>query len=776
MGSYLAFDTETYLIQEGMVTPPMVCLTMADHQRNTHGASTGDADLEHFTASLFEPGFLLLGQNCSFDLAVICQQFPHLIPKVWAKLEAGEVQDIRIRDMLLNLGTHGKLKYLYLPDGSKDVIKYSLEAMVARYLGVDLSAEKNMEDAWRLRYNELDGIPFYDFPEDAQQYAISDSIYVLDIYECQEAKRREIQEERGLDLLVPAAFQTAVDFALTLITARGMAVNAEKVREVEAMLNEEYHDLSKFPLLVETGIIRKPEPARVHSRQLKKVKEMLDDRDPLEHREFLEEEGIIFVAPKPASRNKKALVEVIEKVCAETRTEVKKTPKGGVSTDAEVLMNLAPYSPIIKEYQDRMALDKLVTTEMPAFHWQDKIAEVLHFNYNIMLETGRTSSFGGKHYPGRNGQQVDPRTRPCFVPRRGYWLLSSDYSALELCSTGHITKQLLGESDHHRLLSAGYDPHAFLGAQLARALHDEFQETCREMGISVDRDAIYEFFLTLKIHKKPVLRKFFKHWRKFAKPVGLGYPGGLGAKTFVTLAHKKYKVDLVEEAGKLPEEFFDEFVFHSTVIWHGKRMGLVEEDQVSEWTPKLKAIAFAQHLKEIWFATYTEMRSYFKRVTKNIDEFNTRKVIDPDTDEEKAESALCYTSPMGMHRANCTYTKAANGEVMQTPSAEGFKIAFFNVVRACHDPSRDSILHAFDCHVVNEIHDEILVEVPDNVYDANKCVREVQKIMEESMGMVLFSLPIKTEAALMRAWNKDAEPTLNDEGLLVPWEPKEEDE
>ena len=44
--------------------------------------------------------------------------------------------------------------------------------------------------------------------------------------------------------------------------------------------------------------------------------------------------------------------------------------------------------------------------------------------------------------------------------------------------------------------------------------------------------------------------------------------------------------------------------------------------------------------------------------------------------------------------------------------------------------------------------------------------------MIEGMKSVVPDVAIKAEPALMRYWYKKAEPVFNDEGLLIPWEPK----
>lgn len=52
--------------------------------------------------------------------------------------------------------------------------KAGLDALVARYLGLDLSKDKKGADSWRKRYGELIGVPVDEWPEDALRYARED--------------------------------------------------------------------------------------------------------------------------------------------------------------------------------------------------------------------------------------------------------------------------------------------------------------------------------------------------------------------------------------------------------------------------------------------------------------------------------------------------------------------------------------------------------------------------------------------------------------------------
>lgn len=786
----VAFDFETHLISPDSLFPPAVCLSVAtvgaDGQIESFGVSTADSEFDRIVEELFKPGHLLVGQNVHYDIGVAERHMKGALTEdVWRKLHSAEITDTRIREMLINLGTHGHLTNLFLPDGTTERITYGLDDLVLHYLGVDLSAEKTESDAWRLRYKELDGVPWDEFPRDAQRYAQLDAVYTLQVYLAQEKRHEMIQRERDVDCLVLDRFQTAADFALAEISDVGSPINPDTVHEVEAMLLKEFHAPEKTNHLIEAGILRAAQPAQVYARQMKRAITLLVDNnlegDPLEHRAFLEENGIKFKKPTTPSTDTKKLKAHVEALCKEHGFPVKRTAGGDVSTDKEVLVTLGPVDAVMGQYQDRQKLAKLVSTELPALYYhyegeeEPRVADRVFFNYNILVETGRTSSFGNSKQskkkatrPACNGQQRDPRIRPCFEPDEGFWYLSVDYSALELVSTAQTTFDILGYSKHREKINQGYDLHSYLGAQLALFLHDDFRELCHEQGVQGDPDAVYELFRACKTHESEKVQAFFKHWRKFAKPVGLGYPGGLGARTFLEFAKSTYDVDVAEIASHMED---DEFEITGTLLWHAKRMGITEEN--FKWTRYLKGLALAIKLKDIWLRTYPEMVDYFKYVNDKMKDPFNREL--GQWDDGRAMDGLCYTTPMGMHRAACTFTKAANGRAMQSPSAEGAKIAIFNTVRECLDPSQRSVLLKHGCKTVNFVHDELILQVPANSKIATECAKRVQRVMEESMEMVMCDVKVTTEACLMERWDKGAEPVIED-GLLVPWKPKEEEE
>lgn len=738
----LAFDTETWPIGPGNVAPKVVCSSYAMRvQDKAESVLIGNGDAEFRNRiwwMLSEPGLIMVGQNIAFDLAVICRAFPEFEPRIWEKLEAGEITDTMIREKLLNLSTHGNLEAV---QGAK--ISYALDALVMKYLGRDISADKEGDDAWRLNYWQLDGKPVSAYPDEAVEYAQHDALYTLLVYEQQQLL---VRSESGPASLSTEFFHTAAHFALYCMTMAGMAVDKDKLAEIEAMLAIELHE-SKLDLLLLEGIMRQSEPERVYSKQRRKACEIVGCEDAqldelatdADVRAVLIESGVKFKEAVATSICKEKLQAKVKEICEAYDIPIKMTDGGKsgnkqVSTDSEVMDNVADWDPALAQYQHRQSLQKLVTTEVPRMKWDGKTADFVHFNFDVLKETGRTSSYAGSLYPSANGQQMHPMIRPAYKSRDGYALCSSDYNTLELVTTAQRTFSMFGWSKMRDLINAGVDLHGYLGGQLALKLDADFRALCIENGIASDAMEVYTQFALCKKHENEAVRDFYGHWRKFAKPVGLGFPGGLGAETFIEFAKKNYGVDIVKITGS-----------HE------------------------KAVLLAKELKAIWLDTFPEMQLYFAWVSKaTIDAENP---IIGYWDEPKNEEPIvgqCYTSPMGMYRAGTTYCGVANGYAMQTPAAEGAKAAVFMVVRACRDASLGSILYG--CIPIDFVHDELILDVPLDDKTHERCM-EIGRLMVEAMQLICPDVAIKAQPCLMLRWDKRAEPVFDANKRLTIWTP-----
>lgn len=759
--NYIAWDSETFRFSEGNMLPKMVCASFAYRDEDgsviTKLIGNGpDEDLEGFLRWLFtQTDFKLITQNGAYDYGVAMATFPDLAPIIWELIFSGRCTDTLWREKLLNLSTSGRLDKVPMPDGSTVRVGYSLGDFVMKYHGLDRSEDKIGEDIWRINYQVLDGWHSEEYPEGAAGYALQDATDTLAVYESQDERK----DEWSMASTETEEFQLLKSFTLMLMTAWGMEGNPEAIDKMEAGVNEVIEQ--NKDLLEAEGILR---PDNIVGPPMKKnfdaacallPTQYVEGMDWTPYADAMKAQGIKFKksTAKPGSKDTKRLqayVAALYKRLGEIPTE---TPAGAICLDAEVKEYLAGKDEVMAQLCERESLSKLTSQMIPAL----RSGRIIHPSYNAILETGRTSSYdGGKPrkggdglrlYPSVNIQQIpnkitgrkttdaegnvsqvsfDPRR--CFKARDGRVFFDVDFSGLELACTGFITDQLFGESVHLERYNAGFDLHAYLGAQLAigvdKDMAAEFGQACRAEGIISDPVEVYYAFKELSGHEDPAVKKFYKHYRNFAKPVGLGFPGGLGAATMVDFARKTYWVNMTEEE--------------------------------------------AAEFKEMWLEVYPEMVLFFQWINTQIDEYNEGQ----NHKFGRPEDLYFYESPMGMIRRGASFCAGANGKVMQTPGAEAAMTGAAFVSRACYDPSQESVL--FGCRPIAFVHDQIIGETTtDPELWAPQC-EEAARLMREGAETVLHTVKMRTDEALLTTeWTKDAEPVRNEAGILIPFIPQD---
>lgn len=741
------FDWESHLIGPGQVIPKGVCLSIAfegtpGEAPQTELGTTGDAgSIEPMLDALFppEPPFpsaedfdppegtrplLAVAHNAAFDLAQSLRYAPNKVTDIFNAIEQGRVHCTKIREKLLNLTLHGMIDYL-TEDESSGNIDYSQAGLLKAYTGVDKSALKEGDDIWRLNYSMLDGKPMSEWPPDAISYAIGDSVDCLIIHEHQERRRLQCIEERGIDPFLTQDFRVMADFCLYLQTAWGVMVDPVEKQKVEAFLLEELKP-ERLQLIIAAGILRPAEEPRPFKKGAKNP-----DGSPK------------MTKGKEESVNKKVFAQYVMDLAAKDPEMMEglkytaptdKFPDGQLQLDKAFLEDWADSDPTLSEYAHRQSLQKLVTTEIPRMNWEDKTAPIIYSNYDILKVSGRTSSYAGKKplYPSFNSQNVHPRVRNIVVPRPGTLLFGIDIASMELCTLAQKCLDLFGHSVMADKINAGEDLHAFLGAQIAYASHQGFHDWCDEQGATTTDQRAALFGATAKGDADE--QTFFKHYRKLAKPTGLGYPGGLGARKFIAYAKSTFGVVIDLETAKM--------------------------------------------LKEVWLDTFPEMVEYFEYVnTMCVDPNHDAVMVEVDG-KPRRNVKYAYTTSFGMHRPNCNYCAIANGMGLQSNSAEGAITGNANIVRACFDPSLGSILYGGAVRPILFIHDENVGEIEEgdgseealNLRHAR--IVEMQRIMQESMRLVTPGVASRTAAVLMRRWDKNAEPVFDAQGRLTVWEPK----
>lgn len=440
-----------------------------------------------------------------------------------------------------------------------------------------------------------------------------------------------------------------------------------------------------------------------------------------------------------------------------------------LTTAAEWSETFADRDPLLTLWTEREKLKKIINEYLPKMYYTDENentypAEILRSAYGPLVLTGRSHSWASSLYPSRSDQTVDPRVRPCTIPRDGNVIVSTDYNGMELGTLAQRCFNLFGHSELANKINDGIDTHAFLAAQIAYNLDPTFRKILDEgtvkgtdyIGVQ-NKDDIYSGFSQTKgadkkclsdafviLYKADYFKKkgealegdvtwanFFKYYRTMAKPVNLGYPGMLGAATQCKIAKAAYGVELTKE--------------------------------------------LAVTLKGIWLETYPEMVQYLEYVKKQCFDGYHMPIMEEDEDGvEKQRKYYAYDTPRGMHRAKCGICEAANGQALQAPSAEGALDGLYEVQRACWLAKEGDILYL--TMPIMFIHDEIVWECPDDDKVGQRA-RAIEAIMVQCMEKITPNVKAGAESAAMRRWSKFAEPIWSEDGLtLSVWEPEEKED
>ncbi len=458
--AYVAIDFETYLISNEFPIPKPVCLSWAEKDKS--GLLIGK-DMGSFLKDKLENKVLLIAHNATFELLVIYEHFPALRDLLIEHLDSGLFFCTMLYQQLLdNLS-------------KKETGDKSLAGLLLKYYNKDISEDKKNPNAWRLRYNELDGINLSDWPKEAKDYAISDSIYAKNVYETQNRTNENI------------IYKTHIfaSFVLNLFASRGMLINKDRVKlldeEICNILNPTYEQLES------QGFMKRDKKGKL-------------------------------------SKNVKILQEYI----GDNFDKLMKTDKGAIQVSGEAFdfYQLEKEDEIIKMFKAIGQYEKAKT----AFVARLKTADpVIRTSYNAIVRSGRTSSRASNTYPSVNIQQ-QPRglkgvtwdIRNCYVPRPGFKLVTIDYNNLELLSCAHQTYSHFGYGNMHDIINSGNQP---------TDLHSVF--ACELMSSDTKRNISYDEFIKNKKEDG------WKGYRSKGKPVTLGVPGGMGYDTIRTQFNKE---------------------------------------------------------------------------------------------------------------------------------------------------------------------------------------------------------------------------------------------
>jgi DNA polymerase-1 len=629
------YDTETYPIRPGLLAPKLVCLQSAKNKTPVKIELAQDclSTLE----STLSSDCLLVAHNGAYDQVVTAREFPHLLPMWFKALGEGRGRDTMIKERLIYIA-NGSLQDRLAPG------TFALDGLVKRYLGVGMDKG---EDSWRLRYALLADTPVANWPSAAYKYAHDDVALLRGVYE------KQLEEDTPDEW-----FHVAAAFVLQLATVWGMKTDPVTVSWVETALLTSQEAAQN--MLIDAGLFSDGS-----------VKQ---DRVQAAVEAAFKSAGKEPPRTNPTARN----------------------PQGQIKTDADTITTALRESKIsTPEIEGLRAKEEhSFATKMLSTYIQPLKAPVMNCGYNVVVATGRTSSFGSSIEPYNpwwpeetprqprvsfgTSAQTWPQAegiRDCVVARPGTFICSVDYNSLELRTLGQVCLWLLGRStfaDGYRS-DPDWDPHTYMGGLMSGLTYDQ--------AMSLKGTAKVEF------KNGP---------RKIAKNINFGYAGGLGPKRFSEMSVAAF------ESGMLPAPI-----------------------EITE----------AYKYRDLYLSGYPEMVEYFEVA---------------DYHAKSGEPVLHPVS--NRRRAGCTFTSAANTR-FQGLAADIAKRAMFLVSQACYCEPESPL---YGSRPLAFIHDEIVLEVVQD--RAHEAAMEVVRLMEAAATAISPDVPYRAEPALATRWIKAMSP------------------
>lgn len=720
----IAFDTETHLIDDGMLTPKLVCGSFygRDHARGLPIPATlrYPGDSIDYLLEMFASDAMIIGANIAYDFGVVLahtsgtDQFRPLLDAIFKAYDNGRVWDIQICEALFQLA-QGHLGF-HPVTGHK--VRYSLALVCELVLG---KTDAKGNDEYRLRYAELDGIPFEQWPDTAKQYPIDDAV---NQYDCFEAQARRAQDKAIATNIHDLPSQCRAAWALHLGAIWGFRVDQRAVNAYEMELETERAQLRAK--LTQLGFLRANETKDTRNVQRAVALAYAGDLPACEFCQgtgFVDEEQRFGVKGKPLKRNqiKCQFCEGLGLDLAGKRLPFTKGRAISISRDTlmesanDDLETLAAYG----------ESDKAIGTYIPFLRGCGEWP--LTLKPNVLLNTGRVSYSDAIQQFPRKGKE-----RECILPRDGFVFYSVDYEGLELATHAQSCLWLLDESKLADVLNAGGKPHDMLAARL-------YGKT----------DAQYAALLAAGDKKAKALRQA-------AKPANFGFPGGMGAAK-LALAQRMGGPDTTAPDGTQYRGLrFCILLGHAQRCGEKKRMVRVGERNEDGQAPEVPVCAAcidaANELRNAWFKQWPENVSYFEFINERVGDDRATKFI--------------VQHVTGRIRGGVNFTSAANG-YFQGLGADGAKRALYAVVKEQYT-DRASVLYG--SRNILFAHDELIGELPEA--RASDGVKRVAQIMVEQMKTVLPDVAIRAEPTLMRRWYKEAKYVCDEKGNVLVWQPE----
>lgn len=506
MTELFALDCETWLVRPGRSAPRLVCVSSKWDHESPILSHREDREqwLQEFEEGLdlaLSEKALFVNQNVAFDFRVLLTQlrtwvlagelspetFQSYCERVWQLYANDRVRDPMISAILVSIAL-GEPQSV----GARKAAKlgtFSLGSLARRYLGEEIGGKEG-DDAWRLRYNELDQVPIKLWPRAAHDYAIDDPGWAIRVYQA-------IREYMGGTRPPGELRALRASWTLGLMGAWGVRTDGHYVAALQ-------HHLEQVVRTGETRIRQAPG-----------------------FNNWLRPDG---------SRDMSKLRARIAGVLPPGEAEQRRTLKGDLKTDRETLRECVGAQDL-KAWIDIGEAKTELQTFVPRL--LEGTSLPIHPYWWPLVESGRLSCRDPNltnvptrliKVPGLTGKVG---VRSCYIPRPGFVYSAADYSNAELRAFAQICLWWFGASKmadvfHERARTGGPDLHDRLAADI--------------LGVDLDTA------MALKAAED----ESFEEARDVAKRCNFGRLGGMGNAQFVKTAAKD-EVDLTL-GGKLGDD------------------------------------------------------------------------------------------------------------------------------------------------------------------------------------------------------------------------------
>lgn len=468
MTRYVAYDTETYPIhQVGKSTndtmPRLVVLSWADAD-NPAGTLLDRMDaIAWWHEQLYDEDVVFVGANLAFDLNVMLRATveeggdeAELFRQVFAKTK----WDVQVQARLEDIARGG----MFLRG------QYNLGALEARYAPeATRSTEKKGINVWRLRYNELEGVPVDEYPADAARYALEDAVNTWAVFDAMnngpQGRTRNYQA---------TALRSQYDWELSLMSGWGVLVDQDWTAKLVEFYSAQRDEARAA--LVKHKLVRGAD-----NEDVLKGKSKEGTKDMKAVRSAFEEAFLSIGQSPPRTKSGKAVA----------------TDKAAMN----VLEDEGAMTPAFEAYARFNRADKFIGTYlMPLVDAGDL---PLCPRFNVIVDSGRTSSSGPnvQNFPARTNSHdkqilremledyeemedevrmmrgfiTGPDIRGAVIPAEGNVFVAADYSAVEMAGVAQNARNLFGElGTLGQAINEGLDLHNFVGAQLLGIPYEEF--------------------------------------------------------------------------------------------------------------------------------------------------------------------------------------------------------------------------------------------------------------------------------------------------------------